>query len=111
MRGEGAPSPIYEGEDSVIAWMLDGPDANYTVPLQQRTLSKWLVGLHRKLDATSLRPRLDAATYRGRWIRARDLSAIHDAIERGADIDAEKRVALHRIRELVFDTLAEEAIG
>ena len=33
MRGEGAPSPIYEGEDSVIAWMLDGPDANYTVPL------------------------------------------------------------------------------
>ena len=33
MRGEGAPSPIYEGEDSVIAWMLDGPGANYTVPL------------------------------------------------------------------------------
>ena len=24
MRGEGAPSPIYEGEDSVIAYMLDG---------------------------------------------------------------------------------------
>jgi 2-methylcitrate dehydratase len=35
MRGEGAPSPIYEGEDSVIAWMLDGPDANYTVPLPE----------------------------------------------------------------------------
>ena len=33
MRGEGAPSPIYEGEDSVIAWMLDGSGANYTVPL------------------------------------------------------------------------------
>jgi 2-methylcitrate dehydratase len=33
MRGEGAPSPIYEGEDSVIAWMLDGPDAHYLVPL------------------------------------------------------------------------------
>jgi 2-methylcitrate dehydratase len=33
MRGEGAPSPIYEGEDSVIAWMLDGPDAHYQVPL------------------------------------------------------------------------------
>ncbi len=33
MRGEGAPSPIYEGEDSVIAWVLDGPDAAYTVPL------------------------------------------------------------------------------
>ena len=35
MRGEGAPSPIYEGEDSVIAWMLDGPDASYTVPLPE----------------------------------------------------------------------------
>jgi 2-methylcitrate dehydratase len=33
MRGEGAPNPIYEGEDGVIAWMLAGPDAEYTVPL------------------------------------------------------------------------------
>lgn len=33
MRGEAAPSPIYEGEDSVIAWMLDGPDAEYVVSL------------------------------------------------------------------------------
>jgi 2-methylcitrate dehydratase len=33
MRGEGAPSPIYEGEDSVIAWMLAGKDASYTVSL------------------------------------------------------------------------------
>ena len=33
MRGEGAPSPIYEGADSIIAWVLDGPDASYTVPL------------------------------------------------------------------------------
>jgi 2-methylcitrate dehydratase len=33
MRGEGAPSPIYEGEDGVIAWMLDGPQAHYQVPL------------------------------------------------------------------------------
>lgn len=35
MRGEGAPSPIYEGEDSVIAWILDGPDAEYFVPLPE----------------------------------------------------------------------------
>lgn len=33
MRGEGAPSPIWEGEDSVVAWMLDGPEAHYEVPL------------------------------------------------------------------------------
>ena len=35
MRGEGAPSPIYEGEDSVIAWMLDGPTAEYHMPLPE----------------------------------------------------------------------------
>ena len=33
MRGERSPSPIYEGEDSVIAWMLGGKDASYEVPL------------------------------------------------------------------------------
>ena len=33
MRGEESPSPIYEGEDSAIAWMLDGPEARYEVPL------------------------------------------------------------------------------
>jgi len=36
MRGEGAPSPIYEGEDGVIAWMLSGPEAVYTVPLPEK---------------------------------------------------------------------------
>ncbi len=45
MRGEGAPSPIYEGEDSVIAWILDGRTARdkgespfgptYQVPLPE----------------------------------------------------------------------------
>jgi len=33
MRGEKSPSPIYEGEDSVIAWMLGGRNASYDVPL------------------------------------------------------------------------------
>ena len=33
MRGEGAPSPIYEGEDSIIAYVLSGPKAKYYVPL------------------------------------------------------------------------------
>lgn len=33
MRGETSPSPIYEGEDGVIAWLLDGKDASYDVPL------------------------------------------------------------------------------
>ncbi len=33
MRGEGSPSPIYEGEDSIIAYVLSGPKAKYTIPL------------------------------------------------------------------------------
>jgi 2-methylcitrate dehydratase len=48
MRGEGAPSPIYEGEDSVIAWVLSGrsnradvfgPDY-YQVPLPEKGEAK-----------------------------------------------------------------------
>ena len=33
MRGEGAPSPAYEGEDGFIAWLLSGPGHLYHVPL------------------------------------------------------------------------------
>lgn len=35
MRGQTSPVPIYEGEDGVIAWMLDGPEASYSVPLPE----------------------------------------------------------------------------
>ncbi len=40
MRGERAPSPIYEGEDSVIARILDGKKAKYKVPLPKKGESK-----------------------------------------------------------------------
>ena len=40
MRGEGAPSPIYEGEDSVIAQILDGKKALYKVPLPKKNEEK-----------------------------------------------------------------------
>lgn len=40
MRGQTSPSPIYEGEDGVIAWMLDGPDASYQVPLPAKGEAK-----------------------------------------------------------------------
>ncbi|MBY0383444.1 MAG: MmgE/PrpD family protein [Xanthobacteraceae bacterium] len=36
MRGEGAPSPAYEGEDGFIAWLLSGPKAQYIVPLPEK---------------------------------------------------------------------------
>jgi 2-methylcitrate dehydratase len=35
MRGETSPSPIYEGDDSIIAWLLDGPSGEYTVYLPE----------------------------------------------------------------------------
>ncbi len=35
LLGEAAPSPIYEGRDAVIAWMLSGPEAEYEVPLPE----------------------------------------------------------------------------
>lgn len=35
MRGQTSPTPIYEGEDGVIAWLLDGVDAHYEVPLPE----------------------------------------------------------------------------
>jgi 2-methylcitrate dehydratase len=35
MRGEGAPAPIWEGEDGVIAWMLSGPEHTYQIPLPE----------------------------------------------------------------------------
>ncbi|THG29573.1 MmgE/PrpD family protein [Naasia lichenicola] len=33
IRGQTSPTPIYEGEDGVIAWLLDGPNASYEVTL------------------------------------------------------------------------------
>jgi 2-methylcitrate dehydratase len=36
MRGETSPAPIYEGEDGVVAWLLDGKDAAYKIPLPER---------------------------------------------------------------------------
>tara|TARA_B110000967_G_scaffold178460_1_gene193291 strand:+ start:1064 stop:2569 length:1506 start_codon:yes stop_codon:yes gene_type:complete len=40
MRGEGAPSPIYEGEDSVIAYVLGGKNVEYKVSLPERNETK-----------------------------------------------------------------------
>lgn len=40
MRGEGAPSPIYEGEDSVIARILDGKKALYKILLTKKNEEK-----------------------------------------------------------------------
>lgn len=36
MRGETSPAPIYEGEDAVIATLLDGPSGRYYVRLPEK---------------------------------------------------------------------------
>lgn len=40
LRGEGAPSPAWEGEDGFIGWLLGGPNAEYTVPLPEKGEAK-----------------------------------------------------------------------
>lgn len=40
MRGEGAPSPAYEGEDGFIAYLLSGPSARYYVTLPEKGEAK-----------------------------------------------------------------------
>ncbi len=43
IRGGDAPTPIYEGEDSVIARLLDGPQAQYFVTLPEKGEEKSLI--------------------------------------------------------------------
>ena len=40
MRGQTSPTPIYEGEDGVIAWLLDGKEASYSVQLPEKGEAK-----------------------------------------------------------------------
>ena len=40
LRGEKSPSPIYEGEDSVVAYLLNGPSASYEIPLLEKGQGK-----------------------------------------------------------------------
>ncbi|TAM67427.1 MAG: MmgE/PrpD family protein [Microbacteriaceae bacterium] len=40
MRGQTSPTPIYEGEDGVIAWLLDGPSGSYEVALPDKSEPK-----------------------------------------------------------------------
>ena len=40
MRGEGSPSPIYEGEDSIVAYVLSGKNAEYNIPMPEKNEEK-----------------------------------------------------------------------
>ncbi len=83
MRGEGAPSPIYEGEDSVIAWMLGGRDAEYHVPLPAPGEPKRAI-----LDSYT---KEHSAEYQSQAL----IDLAFALRERIPDLDAVERIVLH----------------
>ena len=82
MRGQTSPVPIYEGEDGVIAWMLDGPEARYEVPLPAPGESKRAI-----LDTYT---KEHSAEYQAQaWIDlARKLHSQHPEVTDPANVDS-----------------------
>ena len=81
MRGQTSPSPIWEGEDGVIAWLLDGPSGHYEVPLPEAGEAKRAI-----LDSYT---KEHSAEYQAQaWIDlARKLGAQHPELKDPANID------------------------
>jgi 2-methylcitrate dehydratase len=86
MRGQTSPTPIYEGEDGVIAWLLDGPEGRYEVPLPEAGEAKRAI-----LDSYT---KEHSAEYQAQaWIDlARALGAKHPALRDPANV---ARAVLH----------------
>ncbi|MGV8882010.1 MAG: MmgE/PrpD family protein [Rhodoglobus sp.] len=86
MRGQTSPTPIYEGEDGVIAWLLDGPEGRYEVPLPTAGEARLAI-----LDSYT---KEHSAEYQAQaWIDlARKLGAQHPALRDPANI---VRAVLH----------------
>jgi 2-methylcitrate dehydratase len=81
MRGQTSPSPIWEGEDGVIAWLLDGPSGRYEVPLPEIGEGKRAI-----LDTYT---KEHSAEYQAQaWIDlARKLGAQHPELKDPANIE------------------------
>jgi 2-methylcitrate dehydratase len=81
MRGQTSPSPIWEGEDGVIAWLLDGPDGRYEVPLPEAGEAKRAI-----LDTYT---KEHSAEYQAQaWIDlARKLGAQHPELKDPANVE------------------------
>lgn len=86
MRGQTSPSPIWEGEDGVIAWLLDGPEGRYEVPLPEAGEPKRAI-----LDTYT---KEHSAEYQAQaWIDlARDLGSRHPELRDPAKVT---RIVLH----------------
>ncbi len=82
MRGQGSPAPIWEGEDGVIAWLLDGPDAAYDVSLPEAGEAKRAI-LHSFTKEHSAEYQAQA------WIDlARKLGADHPELKDPGAVDS-----------------------
>jgi len=81
IRGQTSPSPIWEGEDGVIAWLLDGPEGRYEVPLPEAGEAKRGI-----LDTYT---KEHSAEYQAQaWIDlARKLHAEHPALRDPANVE------------------------
>ena len=79
LRGQTSPTPIYEGEDGLIAWLLSGPDHVYQIPLpgpgepragsfervaSVSSVGAWCRNLSTSTSTTSTHQRFDGASYR-----------------------------------------------
>ena len=86
MRGQTSPAPIWEGEDGVIAWLLDGPEGRYLVPLPEAGEAKRAI-----LDSYT---KEHSAEYQAQaWIDlARKLGAQHPELR---NPDAVAAIVLH----------------
>jgi 2-methylcitrate dehydratase len=86
LRGQTSPSPIWEGEDGVIAWLLDGPEGRYEVPLPSAGEAKRAI-----LDTYT---KEHSAEYQAQaWIDlARDLGGRHPELRDPANV---LRIVLH----------------
>ena len=86
MRGQTSPTPIYEGEDGVIAWLLGGKDARYEVPLPE-------IGETRRAILDSYTKEHSAEYQAQAWIDlARRLGVEHPELRDPANIT---RIVLH----------------
>jgi 2-methylcitrate dehydratase len=86
LRGQTSPSPIWEGEDGVVAWLLDGPEGRYEVPLPSAGEPKRAI-----LDTFT---KEHSAEYQAQaWIDlASDLGGRHPELRDPANVE---RIVLH----------------
>lgn len=86
MRGQTSPTPIYEGEDGVIAWLLGGPERSYEVPLPEAG--------EPRLGILDTYTKEHSAEYQAQaWIDlARKLGGLHPQLKDPANVT---RIVLH----------------